>query len=77
VALNEPAELFSELPSRFVVATPMPEELAARAASLDIPCFVLGRAGGDRVSLGELLDVPLAALREAHEGNLVRALGDS
>jgi phosphoribosylformylglycinamidine synthase len=77
VALDEPAELFAELPSRFVVATPMPEELAARANSLDIPCFILGRAGGDRVSLGELVDVPLAAVREAHEWNLARALGDS
>ena len=31
VALDEPAELFTELPSRFVVATTMPDELCARA----------------------------------------------
>jgi phosphoribosylformylglycinamidine synthase len=77
VALEHPAELFTELPSRFVVATPEPDELAARAAGLGIPCSVLGRAGGDRVTLGDLVDLGLAAVREAHEGNLARLLGDS
>jgi phosphoribosylformylglycinamidine synthase len=77
VALEDPAELFTELPSRFVVATPEPDELAARAASLGIPCSVLGRAGGDRVTLGDLVDLPLASLRQAYEGNLARMLGDS
>ena len=37
----------------------------------------LGRAGGDRVVVGDLLDLPLEALREAHEGNLAQLLGDS
>jgi phosphoribosylformylglycinamidine synthase len=77
VALEDPAELFTELPSRFVVATTMPDELAARAERLGIPCSVLGRAGGDRVTLGDLVDLPLASLVEAHEGNLARLLGDS
>ena len=40
-----------------------------------VPCS--GRAGGDRVTLGDLVDLPLAALRQAHEGNLARLLGDS
>jgi phosphoribosylformylglycinamidine synthase len=77
VALEDPAELFTELPSRFVVATPEPDELAARAESLGIPCSVLGRAGADRVTLGDLVDLPLASLRQAYEGNLARLLGDS
>jgi hypothetical protein len=51
--------------------------LAARAERLGIPCSVLGRAGGDRVTLGDLVDLPLASLVEAHEGNLARLLGDS
>jgi phosphoribosylformylglycinamidine synthase subunit PurL len=76
-ALDDPAELFTEVPSRFVVATTMPDELSARAAQLGIPSFVLGRAGGDRVTLGDLVDLPLEALRQAHDGNLARALGDS
>jgi phosphoribosylformylglycinamidine synthase len=77
VALEDPAELFTELPSRFVVATPEPDELAARAESLGIPCSVLGRAGADRVTLGDLVDLPLVSLRQAYEGNLARLLGDS
>jgi len=60
-----------------VVATAMPEELCARAENLGIPAFVLGRAGGDRFAVGELVDLPLEALTEAHEGNLARLLGDS
>jgi phosphoribosylformylglycinamidine synthase subunit PurL len=76
VTLGDPAELFTELPSRFVVATSEPDELAARAGSLGIGWAVLGRAGGDRVTLGDLVDLPLAALRQAHEGNLERLLGD-
>ena len=77
VALGHPAELFTELPSRFVAASAMPEELCARAAALDILAHVLGRAGGDRFSVGELVDLPLEALRAAHEGNLAALLGES
>jgi hypothetical protein len=38
---------------------------------------VLGRAEGDRLTLGDWVDLPLTAVREAFEGNLTRALGDS
>jgi phosphoribosylformylglycinamidine synthase len=77
VALDDPSELFTELPSRFVVATTLPEELCARAENLGIPAFMLGRAGGDRFAVGELIDLPFEAVREAHEGNLAQLLGDS
>jgi phosphoribosylformylglycinamidine (FGAM) synthase-like enzyme len=77
VTLEDAAELFTELPSRFVVATGAPDELCARAAALGVPTVVLGQAGGDRVALGGLLDLPVAALSEAHEGNLALALGES
>jgi phosphoribosylformylglycinamidine synthase len=72
-----PAELFTELPSRFLVATSRPDELTARAASAGVSAWVLGRAEGDRLSLGDLVDLPLTAVQEAFEGNLTRALGDS
>ena len=72
-----PAELFTELPSRFLVATPRPGELSERAAVAGVSAAVLGRAHGDRLTLGELVDLPLAAVREAFEGNLTRALDDS
>jgi phosphoribosylformylglycinamidine synthase len=73
--LTDGAELFTELSSRFVVATAQADELCARAAALGLPAVVLGQAGGDRFSLGELVDLPIEALVEAHEGNLARQLG--
>ncbi|HVT41742.1 MAG TPA: phosphoribosylformylglycinamidine synthase subunit PurL [Acidimicrobiales bacterium] len=73
----DPAELFTELPSRFVVATSDPEGLCARASAQGVPCEVLGRAGGDRLTLGTRVDVPVTAVREAYEGNLASALGES
>ncbi len=72
-----PAELFTELPSRFVVATARPDELRARAAAAGVGASVLGRAEGDRLVLGDLVDLPLTAVREAFEGNLTKALGES
>ena len=74
--VSDPAELFTELPSRFVVATAAPDELVARAADVGIPTVVLGRAGGERFFLGGLVDLPVDAVRAAHEGNLALALGD-
>jgi phosphoribosylformylglycinamidine synthase subunit PurL len=72
-----PAELFTELPSRFLLATPHPDELCARAEAAGVAAAVLGRAQGDRLTLGDWVDLPLTAVREAFEGNLTRALGDS
>jgi phosphoribosylformylglycinamidine synthase subunit PurL len=77
VALDAPAELFTELPSRIVVATPDPEALCARADPAGVPAAVLGRAGGDRLVLGGLADLAVSALCEAYDGRLARELGDS
>jgi phosphoribosylformylglycinamidine synthase subunit PurL len=74
--VGEAAELFAELPSRFVVATPDPDELLRRAAAGGIPAAVLGPAGGARCTLGDLIDLPVDALSGAHEGNLALALGE-
>ena len=74
--VTDPAELFAELPSRFVVSTPDPAELCRLAAARGIPAAVLGPAGGARFTLGDLVDLPLDALRQAHEGNLALALGE-
>ena len=63
--------------AKIIIPCNEPDELAARAASLGIPCSVLGRAGGDRFTLGELVDLPLDSVRQADEGNLARMLGDS
>ncbi len=74
--VDDPAELFSELPSRIVVATAHPDALGARAAEAGVLATVLGRAGGDRLRLGGLVDLPVATVRAANEGNLGSALGD-
>jgi phosphoribosylformylglycinamidine synthase subunit PurL len=74
--LADGAELFTELPSRFVVSTGQPEELCARAAAAGVPAVVLGRAGGERFALGQLVDLPVHALSEAHDGNLASMLGE-
>ena len=76
VDVDDAAELFTELPSRFVVATADPDELLRRAAAGGIPAAVLGPAGGARCTLGGLVDLPVDALIEAHEGNLTLALGE-
>jgi phosphoribosylformylglycinamidine synthase len=74
---ERPAELFTELPSRFLVATSRPDELCALAEGAGVEAVVLGRAHGDRLTLGAWVDLPLVAVREAFEENLTRALGDS
>jgi phosphoribosylformylglycinamidine synthase subunit PurL len=76
LALHDAAELFTELPSRFVVSTAEPDQLCGRAAAAGIPAAVLGRAGGDRFVLGDLVDLPVGAVREAHDGNLALMLGE-
>jgi phosphoribosylformylglycinamidine synthase subunit PurL len=77
LALDDPAELFTELPSRFVVATDDAPALCARADDAGVAWAVLGRAAGDRLVLGGLADVSISALREAYEGSLARELRDT
>ena len=76
VELAEAAELFSELPSRFVVTTDDPEALCGSAAARGVATAVLGEVGGERLVAGALLDVGVDALRAAYEGNLPATLGD-
>ncbi len=72
-------ELFTELPSRFVVATHDPEALVARAEASGVAVSLLGMAAGDRLVVEDaegtaLVDVPLAELtaswRDALPGRL-------
>jgi phosphoribosylformylglycinamidine synthase len=77
------AELFTELPGRFVVAVAgdaAKDELAARAAGAGVPWAVLGTAGGDRlVATGDgtdLVDIGLDVLTARWSGALPGALGE-
>jgi len=56
-------ELFSEAPSRFVVATHQPSEVADRAASFGVSARVLGRAGGVSLAVGGLFELAVDGLR--------------
>jgi len=76
LTVDGPAELFTEVPSRFVVATADPDALCAEAATAGVPCAVLGRAGGERFVVSGLVDIAVSALREAYDGSLARELGD-
>ncbi len=56
------AELFTEIGSRFVVATERPDEVADRAEAAGVPVTRLGTAGGDRLVVDGLVDLSLAAV---------------
>jgi phosphoribosylformylglycinamidine synthase len=77
VDLSGAATLFGESPSRFVVATDDPDALRALAAAAGVEATLLGRTGGQRLVLGDLVDLPLGALRDAYQGSLQLALGET
>jgi phosphoribosylformylglycinamidine synthase subunit PurL len=69
-------ELFTELPSRVVVATSRPAEVIERAARGGVPATVLGRCGGDRLGLWGLADLALEQVKNAWSETLPVALGE-
>jgi phosphoribosylformylglycinamidine synthase II len=60
--------LFGEDQARYLVATGDPEGLIARAKAAGVPATVVGEVGGEAFASRELFSIPLAKLREAHEG---------
>jgi len=75
-SLADHRELFTELPSRVVVATERPDEVLDRARAAGVPAEVVGRTGGDRFVVEGLVDLPVARLAAAWADALPRALGD-
>jgi len=73
-AIEDHRELFTELPSRFVVATARAGELLARARSAGVPAAVVGLVGGDRFVVEGLVDVGVDELTDAWSAALPRAL---
>ena len=53
-----------------------PRRCAPGPPSAGVPAAVIGRVGGARFTLGDLVDLPLTELVEAYEGSLAQALGD-
>ncbi|MCI0856056.1 MAG: phosphoribosylformylglycinamidine synthase subunit PurL, partial [Chloroflexi bacterium] len=71
------AALFGEAPSRIVVSTRNAASLQALAAEHEVPIFKLGTVSGDRLVVGDALDVAVAEMRDEYEAGLPRALGQS
>jgi phosphoribosylformylglycinamidine synthase len=73
------AALVSESSSRVLLAVPpgAAGELASSAAKAGVPATRLGVTGGDRLVVGDVVDLPLPQLRDAYESALPRALGES
>jgi len=71
------AQLFCESPSRVVaaVAASEAEALVARAAGAGVPAVVLGHAGGDRLVLGEVVDLAADEVVSTWRDRLPVALG--
>jgi phosphoribosylformylglycinamidine synthase len=71
------AHLFAEAPGRVVVAVAADRagEVLDRAAAAGVAAVELGTAGGDRVRIGELVDLPLDDVVRAWRDRLPEALG--
>jgi phosphoribosylformylglycinamidine synthase II len=69
----EHAELFSEFPGRFVVATGDLAAIAARCSLAGVALTPLGTVGGDRLRVGEV-DVAVIDLERRRAGALEEAL---
>jgi phosphoribosylformylglycinamidine synthase len=67
-------ELFSEFPGRFVVATNDPAAFSARAADVGAPVAVLGVVGGERLTIGNAVDLSVEEIARRRAGALVDAL---
>ncbi len=69
-AVTTPAEVFSEAPSRVMVATLEPEAVLRAAAGAGVPARVLGQGGGDRLVVAGLLDLSVEDLVAARSERL-------
>jgi phosphoribosylformylglycinamidine synthase len=67
--------LFGEDQARYLVATSDPDTILAAAGEAGVHASVVGRAGGEALSAPGLFDLPLALLREAHEGWMPAYMG--
>ena len=69
---NEDHVAFGEDQARYLVAVPDADALIAKAQAAGLHASVVGHAGGDafasRGDKGELFSIPVAHLREWHEG---------
>jgi phosphoribosylformylglycinamidine synthase len=62
------AALFGEDQARYLAAVANGYELLAAARAAGVPAAIVGQAGGEDLAVDGLFALPLARLREAHEG---------
>jgi phosphoribosylformylglycinamidine (FGAM) synthase-like enzyme len=62
------AQLFGEDQARYLVAAADAALILAAAQDAGVPAAVIGQAGGEALSVDGLFSLPLASLRQAHEG---------
>jgi phosphoribosylformylglycinamidine synthase len=75
VELEGHAELFSEFPGRFVMATSDVEAFQARARAAGVSSTRLGMSGGDRLRVGSMIDLPVTQIAARRRDALEDALG--
>jgi len=75
VELEGHAELFSEFPGRFVMATSDVEAFQARARSAGVPTSRLGTVGGESLRVGSMIDLPVTRIAARRRDALEDALG--
>jgi phosphoribosylformylglycinamidine synthase len=68
--IDDHRELFFEGPSRVVVCTTRSHDLLAAAADAGVAFRVLGTTGGDRITIGGLVDVAVTEATAAWRGRL-------
>jgi phosphoribosylformylglycinamidine synthase II len=69
------AALFGEDQGRYLLAVDQPETVLGAAAGAGVYAAVVGEAGGESLASPGLFDIPLAALRQAHEGWMPAFMG--
>ncbi len=59
---------YGEDQARYVVTSANAADIVEAARAADVPVTVMGRTGGDAIAVAGASTVPLATLRDAHEG---------
>jgi phosphoribosylformylglycinamidine synthase len=72
--LESHAELFSEFPGRFIVATRDIEAFSSRARAAGVPIFELGVVTGNRLVIGSSIDLSVTEIAARRSGALEDAL---
>jgi len=73
--IGDHAELFAESPSRVVICTRDAARVIEGAEEAGVPWSRLGRAEGDRVVIGHLLDLAVDEVRSAWHDAIAAAMG--